>query len=460
MPDSLAPPARPAGAAELPAPAETPADGTADVNRQRLQRLLACLTPGDAPGRTIGLLQGLRLSSHFQPIYSLSHMRVVGHEALLRAHDAQGRFVPPLQVFDSCTSERALAWCDSLSRLMHLANFTAVQPASQWLFLNAHPGVFQRLASYDGKAYMESIYQHFRMAPEQMVIEVLESEFTDNDAFEAALGIVRAQGCLIAIDDFGAGHSNFDRVWRIQPDIVKLDRSLVTRAARDRRAARVVSQMVSLLHECGTMVLMEGVETLDEALVALESDADMVQGYYFGRPQAQLMPTGHVPPELSGLYAGLGQRRDAQRRDQRNRLAPYRNAIGNAGVLLSAGRSMEEACHGFLELPGAELCYLLDAEGYQVGPTLYLKPPQEAYAPLRNSNGACWSRRPYFRRAMDAAGKVQVTRPYRTLHGNHRCVTASVAYPYVTPDGQRTLRVIGGDITWVDEPGRFYGPGG
>jgi EAL domain-containing protein (putative c-di-GMP-specific phosphodiesterase class I) len=427
------------------------APGDASPPLRRLGRLLSSLSPAADGSGTVGQLGNLRLSSHFQPIYSLSHMRVVGHEALLRARDAQDRFVPPPEVFAACDTLPSLAWCDSLSRIVHLANFTATMPASEWLFLNVNPEVFQRLAKDSGNAYMHSICDHFRITGDKMVIEVLENALTDTAAFEESLAIVRDHGCLIAIDDFGAGHSNFDRVWRIQPDIVKLDRSLVARAARDRRAQRVVSQMVSLLHECGTMVLMEGVETLDEALLALESDADMVQGYFFGRPQPQLVAPGHVPPALTQLYSGLGQRRDEQRRAHHQQLAPYRNAVGNAGVMLSANRSMEEACHAFLELPGAELCYLLDAHGFQIGATVYATAPKLAYEPLRNSGGACWARRPYFRRAMDSIGRVQVTRPYRTLHGNHSCVTASMAFQ-VTVDGRQELRVIGCDLTWNEGP--------
>ena len=46
-------------------------------------------------------------------------------------------------------------------------------------------------------------------------------------------------GCLIAIDDFGAGHSNFERIWDLEPDSVKLDRSLVSRAANSSKAKRI-----------------------------------------------------------------------------------------------------------------------------------------------------------------------------------------------------------------------------
>lgn len=421
----------------------------------RLHRLLADVDvrPGEP---TRGRHAGHVLSSHFQPIYSPSHTRVVGHEALVRATGSQGQPIAPPLLFQSCRDEDELAWCDSLSRVVHISNFARQGPQAQWLFLNVHPSAFQRLVLPDGDRYLRAVHRHFAIGGERLVLEVLESAVSNPEAFDDAVGIARQTGCLIAIDDFGAGHSNFDRVWRIQPDIVKLDRSLVVRAAKDRRAQRMVSQMVSLLHECGAMVLMEGIETLDEALFAMEADADMVQGYFFGRPQAELVPDGYAPECLQGLYTGLGQLRQRQRVQHRNAIAPFLNAAGHAGVLLSAGRSMEEACGPFLDLPGAELCYVLDSGGYQIGENLWstasLAQPRIAYEPLRDSRGACWARRPYFRRAIEAVEKVQVTRPYRTLHGNHLCVTVSVSF-HVT-DGQRSeLRVVCGDVAWEDAAG-------
>lgn len=417
----------------------------------RFTRLLAALE--GAPGQTVGRLGNLRLGSHFQPIYSLSHMRVVGHEALLRTRDAQGHWIPPPAVFAACRDLRELAWCDSLSRTVHMKNFTANMPDAQWLFLNVHPKMFEGLARNDGGVYMRLVTDYFKVSGDRLVLEVLENDVTDTDALETALGIVRGLGCLIAIDDFGAGHSNFDRVWRLRPDIVKLDRSLIARAARDRRAQRVVSQMVSLLHECGTMVLMEGVETLDEALLAMESDADMVQGYFFGRPQAQMVPSGHSPAALTGLYAGLNQRHDRQRAEHQARIAPFRNAIGHAGMLLGAGHSLESACQGFMGLPNAEVCYLLDANGYQIGTNVWHPEhtlrPELACDPLRDSNGACWARRPYFRRAVNAVGRVQITRPYRSLNGSHICVTVSLAF-YCQEAGQQTMRIVAGDLVWSE----------
>jgi EAL domain-containing protein (putative c-di-GMP-specific phosphodiesterase class I) len=420
---------------------------------RRLTNLLSSLQR--RPGRqTLGQLGPWSFYSHFQPIFSLSHGRVVGHEALLRANDAEGKFVPPAQIFGSCAGLRELAWCDSLSRVVHLANFGADAPQGQWLFLNVHPQVHQLLAQrQDDGAYMREVLSHFGVRGDQLVLEVVENELTDMAAFEASMRLVREQGSLIAIDDFGAGHSNFDRVWRLQPDVVKLDRSLVARAAQERRARRVVTQMVSLLHECGALVLMEGVETEEEALLAMEADADLVQGYYFGRPQEHLVPAGYAPPQLTSLYDGLHALREQARVTHRTHLAPYQHAIGNAGVFLASGYSLDDACADFLALADAELCYLLDEEGYQIGhhvwPDDSRRATRLAYEPLRDTRGACWARRPYFRRAIEHMGKVQITRPYRTLHGNHTCVTVSYAFRRLE-NGENRLRVICGDMRWFD----------
>ena len=404
-------------------------------------------------GRTTGSLGETTLASHFQPIYSLSHARVVGHEALLRAQNAEGQSISPLDVFKACDNPQELGWCDSLSRMVHMANFVAQMPEAQWLFLNVHPDTSQLLFQPEGQDYVRRVLTHFNVPGEKIVLELLESSVDGQDDLEACVATVRAHGCLIAIDDFGAGHSNFDRVWRLKPDIVKLDRSLVVRAAQDPRSRRVVSQMVSLLHECGAMVLLEGVETEEEALLALESDADMVQGYFFARPQPLLQPSGHSPQSLTDLYSALSEYRGVQRAAHRERLAPYRNAIGHAGVSLSVGRSIEQACRSFMELPATEVCYILDEDGHQICDALWSpKRPQQvrlAYEPMQDSDGACWSRRPYFRRAIDAFGKVQVTRPYRTLHGNHTCVTLSYAFHQQLGE-HKVLRVVCGDLIWDD----------
>jgi EAL domain-containing protein (putative c-di-GMP-specific phosphodiesterase class I) len=398
---------------------------------------------------------GLRLASHFQPIYSLSHGRVVGHEALLRASDAQGRPVPPPQVFDLGDDLDELWRRDWLARAVHLANHAIAPPADQWLFLNAHPALFGSWREGEVRSFADTVLRRLGIPPQRVVIEVLESALaTQPQQVEASIQNARDHGCLIALDDFGAGHSNFDRVWRLKPEIVKLDRGLVARAAGDRAVRRMMVQLVSLLHECGALVLMEGIETAEEAFVALESDADLVQGYLFGRPQAALAAAERAPPALEAVWRDFeGRWRDEQQAGA-DRLQPYREALQAAALHMMAGVPLATACAPFLGLPGAELCYMLGADGRQIGNNCWAerieratlgRPASLAFAPLRDARGARWSRRPYFRRAVQQPAQVQTTRPYRTLHGGHLSVTVSIAF---APAATAPLQVLCGDVAW------------
>jgi EAL domain-containing protein (putative c-di-GMP-specific phosphodiesterase class I) len=95
-------------------------------------------------------------------------------------------------------------------------------------------------------------------------------------------------GASIAMDDFGIGRSNFDRVVALRPDVVKIDRSVLAAAMGRERACRVLPGMIDLLHESHARVAVEGIETQREALFAIGAKADYLQGFYFAAPQARL----------------------------------------------------------------------------------------------------------------------------------------------------------------------------
>ena len=378
--------------------------------------------------------QGYRLSSHFQPIYSLTHHRVVGHEALLRAsHPATGTVVAPPLLFEQCTDDDARVHLDRVAVMQHLRAHRGGAP-QEWLFLNVHP---RSIASPLGATLPEverSLAAH-GLRPEQVVIEVLESTLPDDAAFDRRIEALRSLGCLVALDDFGAGHSNFDRVFRLRPEIVKLDRSVVVRAERDAHARRIAAQMVSLLHECGCLVLMEGIETDEGAYVALRCDVDLVQGYHFG------LPAPAPAPQRAGLRALQSAWNRFDRQSSSEELAwaaqtsSYRQAIELASVLLAGGAALEDACARFLAQPGAEMCYLLDSGGRQVVPNAFRDgAPHQAleslarFAPLHDTRAARWSRRAYFRSAQAVPNIAQVTRPYMTLQGGRMCFTVSIRF--------------------------------
>lgn len=201
----------------------------------------------------------LTLSSAFQPIFSFSHHRPIGYEALLRASDSLGNEVEPLKVLNRPVAPGRWNDLERSIQLLHASNFMRVADAHQRLFLNARPDSFITSDAY--RRLVEDTLTRLQLTPERVVLEVLETPNGNRERLLEGIASFRRQGFLIALDDFGAGHSNIDRVWRLQPDIVKLDRSVIAQAAREPRVARMLSRLVSLLHETGALVLVEGVET-------------------------------------------------------------------------------------------------------------------------------------------------------------------------------------------------------
>lgn len=396
------------------------------------------------------LLPGLRLDSHFQPIFSLAHRRPIGHEALLRASDKTGP-ISPLALFDRCPDFDARLQLDQLSRQAHLRHFAEQNRDHNWLFLNMDAEVFLLAGRFGALPQFEEMLADVGLFPQQIVVELRENAVADDADFSAAVNYFRSLGCLLALDDFGAGHSNFDRVWQIQPEIVKLDRKLITQAGQNRHICRMLVQIASLLHESGALVLMEGIETHEEASIALEADIDFVQGYYFGRPQPQLLSCDQLPDAVAHIWQNFDSNWQAEHQRQQQFILPYVNAIGYASVLLSAGRSMAESCASFLQLEAAEFCYLLNARGEQIGPNLWGEQAERQYnlrfLPLDDASGARWALRPYFRHAIDNFGRIQISSPYLSLSGAGLCVTLSVSFKY-----NDEKRVLCGDICLTDDP--------
>ena len=386
------------------------------------------------------------LSSHFQPVLSLSMRRPVGYEALMRVADDHGVPVPPNELFGRVAPQECEE-LDCLTHRMHLKNARALFDRSRWLFLNMTPQVFLQARQASAKHSFGELLAATGFAAQGVVVEVLEEAVHDTSEFESAVAFFRELGCLIALDDFGAGSSNFDRIWRIRPQIVKLDRSVIKRAATNPRVRRLLPQLVSMLHEAGSMVLIEGIETNDEAYIALDANADFVQGFLFGRPQVVLADPAQTQAALDTVWQEFDSRLGVEWSGHKNALAPYRNAIRNASVLLSAGRAMPEACASFFQLEKPCICYLLDNLGYQIGGNQWggnSCPQADPHLePLRDTRHSRWSRAPYFRRAMENFGSVQVTRPYLSVSSASMCVTVSVSFRF-----KGEVCVICGDIRW------------
>ncbi len=380
-------------------------------------------------GRVNGEFGGLKLTSAFQPIFSITHRRPVGYEGLLRAFEPNGTAVSPLEVFRSAHTESDVILLDRLCRNLHIRNFLSEADETSWIFINVSPQVIVNGKHYG--AYFSDLLQRYGIPPHRVVVEILEDEIHDEALLADAVGYYKELGCLVAIDDFGAGHSNFERIWRITPDIVKLDRSVITQAAQNRTVARVLPNLVNLIHESGSLALIEGVETENEALIAMDSGIDFVQGFYFGKPSEKLLPFETADVRIAELCGKFKTYSDDQEAHQRRELVHYVKTFKQSAKIIQTGASLEQACAGFLSQERAERCFMLNREGMQLGKNLvsYSRASKRdpRFLPVSNAEGANWSRRHYFRRALSNPGEVQTTRPYLSVAEANMCITLSIA---------------------------------
>src|ERR1700743_24666 len=319
---------------------------------------------------------GLSLPTVFQPIFSLSHMRAVGYEGLLRAHDAFDRPVSPVDVFGEAARVGDVLQVDRLAQVLHMENFRMLGADREWLFLNVHPGALTD--PYLAAALLANL-RRLDLPPRRIVLEVLEQSAEDLERLADAGRPFRERGFLIALDDFGAGHSNVERIWQLNPDIVKLDRIMLSHAAHRADMATILPGLVALLHEAGKLVLIEGVETEHEAQMALACNADFVQGFFFGRPNPGAADSAQAVICISEVNERYRDQADARERRSASRLAPYLRAFERAAERLAAGEPLEEVCWNFLALDHAARCFLLDAKGKQAGRNVVLRADRAAH---------------------------------------------------------------------------------
>ena len=120
---------------------------------------------------------------------------------------------------------------------------------------------------------------------ERVLLELSEHDpVQDYDALAAALAPFRAGGLRLAIEDVGAGFSSLRHIVVTTPDVIKIDRSIVSGLDTDPVLSTLVGSLVEFARGLRARVVAEGVENADEAAVLRTLGVDYGQGWHFGRP--------------------------------------------------------------------------------------------------------------------------------------------------------------------------------
>ena len=131
-----------------------------------------------------------------------------------------------------------------------------------------------------------SLLEKYKADTHRVVFELLEDEnVKDLSVIQSFIDQVKKYGVKIAIDDFGSGYSNFERLLKYQPDILKIDGSLVKNIVDDAYSLSIIKTIVSFAKEQNLQIVAEYVENEKIYNILNSLGIDFSQGYYFAQPK-------------------------------------------------------------------------------------------------------------------------------------------------------------------------------
>jgi EAL domain-containing protein (putative c-di-GMP-specific phosphodiesterase class I) len=209
-----------------------------------------------------------------QPLFRAASGERVAVEVLVRS--AAPGLEGPGALFEA--GER-LGRLEEVGRAIRALAADVPLPEGVLLFVNIHAADLLDEQLYDAAAPLA------RRAS-QVVIEVTERASLERISdLRGRIGRLRGLGYRIAVDDLGAGYAGLTSFAALEPDVVKLDMSIVRGIDADAMKARLVRSMTGLCRELGIQVVAEGVETQGERDEVTRLGCDLIQGFLLGRPQ-------------------------------------------------------------------------------------------------------------------------------------------------------------------------------
>jgi EAL domain-containing protein (putative c-di-GMP-specific phosphodiesterase class I) len=211
----------------------------------------------------------------YQPIVR-SDGSVFGHEALMRS---DSKALPhPGAMLDAAERLGRLRQLSRACREGAVKGFAGESSGKAALFVNLHASDLSDEVLLDPKGALASI------AP-RVVLEITErASLGPVKDVRQKIAELKALGFRIAIDDLGAGYAGLSTISVVEPEIVKLDMSLVRGVSENPVNKKLVRMIVAACKDLGIQTVAEGIETVDDqrALVAL--GCDYFQGFLIARP--------------------------------------------------------------------------------------------------------------------------------------------------------------------------------
>ena len=222
-----------------------------------------------------------QLAVVFQPIVDSDTLRPLSFETLVRWSPDGRRLLSPAAFISLAENTGRINEVTHVVLEKALSEF----PAWQWgcslsINLSAHD-----ILREDAAEWISGLVWKAGAPPRSIVFEITETALL-RDYGRAAenLAKLRAQGFRISLDDFGTGQSSLAHVHNLPLDQIKIDQSFAQTMSSSDSARAIIGTVLALSRQLGLECTIEGIETIEQQLVARGLGLRRMQGYLFGRP--------------------------------------------------------------------------------------------------------------------------------------------------------------------------------
>ena len=225
-------------------------------------------------------LDNYNIISYFQPIINNQTKKIEKYESLVRLIDEDGHILSPFHFLN--ISKKGNYYSKITQRVLE-NSFKILHSIKTKLSINISAVDIEKEQT---RTQIFALLEQYKEDANRIIFELLEDENVSNlKVIKSFIKEVKSKGVQIAIDDFGAGYSNFERILDFDPDILKIDGSLVKNIATDQFSRNIVETIVLFAKKQNIETIAEYVENEAIFNTLNEIGVDYSQGYYFGKPK-------------------------------------------------------------------------------------------------------------------------------------------------------------------------------
>lgn len=222
---------------------------------------------------------------HYQPIFDLEKMQMIGTEALIRwIHPTKG-FIPP---------NNFIPLAEETGFIKNITRWVVGNACMQNSIWNKEFGKDMKISiNISGRDLMEERFLEdlkeftvkYGIESSCIQLEITEtSVISDIDHAIEKLKELKKLGFTIALDDFGAGYSSLTYIRKLPIDALKIDRGFINSITENENDKKIVKMIIDMAHLLDFKVIAEGIETVEQLNILKDFGCDMAQGYYLGKP--------------------------------------------------------------------------------------------------------------------------------------------------------------------------------